>query len=63
MGWYDPQRLDGFLDEVVEVLAANPGADGRFVEAVRGQTAKQIETVNDLAAERCAVFGGFGQVP
>ena len=32
--------------------------DERFIEAVQRQTAKQIETVNDLAAERRLLFPG-----
>lgn len=59
LDWYDPAHLDGFLDDVVEVLSLNPSLDGQFIEAVQHQTARQIETVNDLAAERGVIFGGF----
>lgn len=59
LAWYEPSLLDGFLDEVAEVLSFNPHLDERFIEAVQKQTARQIESVNDLAAERCGVFGGF----
>lgn len=52
LSWYDPSRLDGFLDDVAEVLDMNPQLDERFIEAVQRQTIKQIETVNDLAVER-----------
>ena len=37
---YDPSRLDGFLDDVADVLGVNPQFDGRFIEAVRRQTVK-----------------------
>lgn len=50
-GWYDPGMLEGFLDEVPEVLALNPQMSEEFIEAVRGQVDKQIEVVNDMARE------------
>ncbi|WP_232050926.1 HipA domain-containing protein [Arabiibacter massiliensis] len=34
LSWYDPSRLDGFLDDIADVLGANPHLDGRFIEAV-----------------------------
>lgn len=56
LSWYDPARLDGFLDDIAEVLSINLHLDERFIESVQRQTAKQIETVNDLAAERRTIF-------
>lgn len=59
LGWYDPSALEGFLDEIAEVLGENPEIDERFVTAVQKQTARQIRAVNDLAAERGMVVAGW----
>ena len=48
LSWYDSSSLDGFLDDIADVLSLNAQLDERFIEAVQRQTAKQIETVNDL---------------
>ena len=58
LSWYDSSSLDGFLDDIADVLSLNAQLDERFIEAVQRQTAKQIETVNDLAAERRLLFPG-----
>lgn len=57
--WYDPVRLEGFLDDVADVLSQNPHLDGRFIEGVQWQTAKQIASVNEAAAERGRLFPGW----
>lgn len=59
LSWYDPTALEGFEDDIAEVLSENPEIDGRFIEAVQRQTARQIRTVNDLAAERGMVVTGW----
>jgi len=59
LGWYDPSVLDGFLDDIAEVLGENPEIDERFIVAVQKQTERQIQTVNDLAAERGVVVAGW----
>ena len=59
LSWYDSSSLDGFLDDIADVLSLNAQLDERFIEAVQRQTAKQIETVNDLAAERRLLFPGL----
>ncbi len=59
LGWYDPSALDGFLDDIAEVLGENPEIDERFIAAVQKQTERQIQTVNDLAAERGIVVAGW----
>lgn len=59
LSWYDASALDGFMDDVAEVLGANPEIDERFVAAVQRQTARQIETVNALAAERGLLVPGW----
>ena len=56
ISWYDPACLDGFLEEIAEVFGGNPALDAEFIAAAQRQTAKQIETVNDLARERRAFF-------
>ena len=58
LSWYDSSSLDGFLDDIADVLSLNAQLGERFIEAVQRQTAKQIETVNDLAAERRLLFPG-----
>ena len=49
--WYDPAALDGFEDDIAEVLGMNPGVTEEFVRAVQSQFVKQRESVNDVAAE------------
>ena len=50
-GWYDPAALAGFEDDIAEVYAMNPQMPDVFTEAVQRQFAKQLGTVNDVAAE------------
>ncbi len=57
--WYDPTMLDGFLDDIDEILGQNPEIDERFIAAVKRQTARQIDTVNGLAAERGVTMPGW----
>ena len=59
LSWYDSSLLQGFEDDIASVLSLNPYLDERFIEAVQYQTARQIATVNDVAAERGRMFGGF----
>lgn len=59
LGWYDPAALEGFADDIAEVLGGNPEIDERFIAAVQRQTARQIGTVNDLAAERGLIVPGW----
>lgn len=59
VSWYDPSCLEGFIDDIAEVLSMNPHLDERFIEAVQQQTVRQIATVTDLAAERNGLFAGF----
>ncbi len=59
LAWYDPSALDGFLDDIAEVMGENPEIDKRFIAAVQKQTERQIQTVNDLAAERGVVVAGW----
>lgn len=59
LSWYDASALDGFADDIEEVLGENPEIDGRFIAAVQRQTARQIATVNALAAERGLVVPGW----
>lgn len=59
LAWYDPAALDGFADDIAEVLGENPEIDERFIAAVQRQTARQIDTVNNLAAERGLTLPGW----
>lgn len=59
LSWYDPSALDGFADDIAAVLGENPEIDERFIAAVQKQTARQITTVNTLAAERGLVVPGW----
>lgn len=59
ISWYEPSALDGFMDDIAEVLGNNAEIDERFIAAVQRQTARQIETVNNLAAERGLVVPGW----
>lgn len=59
LSWYDPSALDGFADDIAAVLGENPEMDERFIAAVQKQTARQIATVNTLAAERGLVVPGW----
>ncbi len=40
-------------------MGENPEIDKRFIAAVQKQTERQIQTVNDLAAERGVVVAGW----
>lgn len=59
LAWYDPAALDGFADDIAEVLGENPEIDERFIAAVQKQTAHQIAAVNTVAAERGLVVPGW----
>lgn len=59
LSWYDPSALDGFADDIVKMLGENPEIDERFIAAVQKQTARQIESVSNLAAERGFIAAGW----
>lgn len=59
LAWYDAGKLDGFLDEVVEVLSGNENISPRFIDASVKQLTRLIETVNDVYLERHPLFSGF----
>ncbi|WP_296011519.1 DNA-binding protein [uncultured Adlercreutzia sp.] len=59
LSWYDPAALEGFMDDIAGVLGENPEIDERFIAAVQRQTARQINAVNALAAERGIVVAGW----
>ncbi len=59
LSWYDPSALDGFMDDIDEVLSENPELNERFIAAVQRQTTRQIDTVNRLAAERGLIVAGW----
>lgn len=59
LSWYDPSALEGFLGDIAEVLGQNPEMNQRFIEAVQKQTRRQIDAVNNLAAERGLIVPGW----
>lgn len=59
VSWFDPSLLDGFIDEIAEVLSENPHLSEEFIELVQRHTQRQIDAVCDIAAERGIVFPGF----
>lgn len=59
LSWFDPALLDGFMDDIAEVLGSNPALNEAFVEAVQRQTAHRIRAVTDLAAERGFLVSGW----
>ncbi|WP_172135969.1 DNA-binding protein [Adlercreutzia sp. ZJ473] len=59
VSWFDAARLDGFVDEVAEVLEGNSHLSDEFIEGVQRHTQRQIDAVADLAAERSGLFAGF----
>ena len=52
MTWYEPDMLDGFIDEVEELLGSNPHLPAGIVERIAYHVRRNIEVVNDLYAER-----------
>lgn len=59
LSWYDPSALEGFMDDIAAVLSENPAVNERFIAAVQRQTARQIDAVNSLAAERGLIVAGW----
>ena len=59
LSWYDPHMLDGFADEVRAVLGQNPSLPEAFVEHAVRHVLRNIAAVDDVAAERNAVWAGF----
>lgn len=59
MSWYDSEMLKGFPERVAETLAANPALPSGFAERAAYHVRRNINAVDDLAAERCAVYAGF----
>ena len=56
LSWYDPEMLDGFPDEVKEVLSENELLTPEFVDLATKQVKRHIEVVNELAAERISLI-------
>ncbi len=51
LGWFDPERLDGFADEVREVLSWNEDLTEEFVELAAKHVQRNIDKVVDLSFE------------
>lgn len=58
MSWYDPAMLAGFPDEVREALARNAALPEEFAEHAARHVQRNIDAVDDLAAERAGVWPG-----
>ncbi len=52
MSWYDPALLEGFADEVEQVLGANPHLPPGFAANAARHVQRNIDAVNDMHAER-----------
>ena len=50
--WYRPEALDGFEDDVREVLGSNPHLPEEFAEVAAQQVGRSIQIVNEHAEER-----------
>lgn len=59
LGWYDPSALEGFADDIAEVLGENPEISDRFIAAVQRQVEYQIAAVNRIATERGIIVAGW----
>lgn len=49
--WFDPDRLDGFVDEVGEILSRNEDLTDEFVELAMRHIQRTIDRVTDFACE------------
>ena len=56
MSWYDPEMVEGFADEVREALSSNPSLPDAFANHAARHVQRNIEAVDDLAAERCGRY-------
>lgn len=59
MSWYDPEMLRGFPERVADVLSGNPMLTDEFAELAARHVGRNIAAVDDLAAERNALYRGF----
>ena len=59
LSWYDPLMLKGFAEEVAELLGSNNALPDEFAEHAARHVQRQIDAVDDLAAERALVVPGF----
>lgn len=50
--WFDPARLDGFPEELADILAANEEAPAWFPQASAEQFARRLERAIEMAEER-----------
>ncbi len=51
LSWFDPEKLDGFTDEVREVLSQNEDLTEEFIELAAGHVQRNIDKVVDLSLE------------
>ncbi len=51
LAWFEPEKLDGFADEVVETLSQNEDLTEEFVELAAKRIQRNIDKVIDLSLE------------
>ena len=59
LSWYDSGMLVGFADETERYLCEEAGLSEEFAHHAARHIQTHIETIEDLAAERMALFAGF----
>lgn len=59
ISWYDPAMLEGFSDTVATVLGLNAGLPEEFAHHAARHVQRNIDAIDDLAAERAAVYRGM----
>ena len=52
MSWYDPSMLEGFAEDVEQVLNSNPHLPEQTIARMSYHVQRNIDAVNDLHAER-----------
>ncbi|WP_139651175.1 helix-turn-helix domain-containing protein [Raoultibacter phocaeensis] len=59
ISWYDPAMLEGFSDTVATVLGMNAALSEEFAHHAARHVQRNIDAIDDLAAERAAVYRGM----
>lgn len=49
--WFEPERLEGFSDDIREVLSENRSLSPALVEATASQFSRRVECVREVAAD------------
>ena len=59
LSWYDPSMLEDFADEVRDALSKNPSAPAGIADRAAYHVQRNIDAVNDIAAERAVAWTGL----